>query len=146
MDIQSTLGDACSYIAELRTKVKALEDELKDLEDEEAAENVKLENHNITSEINADNYETCSISTGHCSLRSHDAFTVNDIGHQVEEKVEVNECGRNKFYLKLILERKRGWFPRLMEGANGLGLDIIDASVVTIEDTVMNIFKAEVSI
>lgn len=38
MDVQSTIGDAFSYIMELKTKVKALPDELKDFKTGKALE------------------------------------------------------------------------------------------------------------
>lgn len=52
--------------------------------------------------------------------------------------VEESECGRNKFHLKLTFERKQGWFPRLMEAVHGLGFDVTEANVITVEGTVMN--------
>ncbi|PIA40566.1 hypothetical protein AQUCO_02500344v1 [Aquilegia coerulea] len=146
MDIQATLGDAKSYIEKLQTEVKALQDELKDLEDE-ANKNAELKDQTVADKGKTEDYVTSHFSASDISTDqskyNQDSLPAYDLAQQMEEKVEVSECGENTFALKLIFERRRGWFLMLMEAMQALGLNITEANAISVKGRVMNIFKAE---
>ncbi|KAF9607652.1 hypothetical protein IFM89_037885 [Coptis chinensis] len=147
MDIQSTLGDAISFIEELQKKVKALQDEVKDMEEEEGNENGELQFQKVAAKWKTEEYVTSHFSPSDISTEqlkhNQDSSIVNDLAQQMDEKVEVSQSGRNEFSLKLIFEQQRGWFRRLMEAMNALGLHVTEANIITVKGRVMNIFKAE---
>ncbi|KAF5191215.1 Aborted microspores transcription factor protein [Thalictrum thalictroides] len=147
MDIQATLGDAKSYIEKLQNEVKALENELKDME-EEANKISELKDRTVADKGKTEDYVTSHLSASDISTDqskyNQDSLPAHDLAQQMEETVEVSKCGKNTFALKLIFQRRRGWFLMLMAAIQALGLNLTEANVISVKGMVMNIFKAEV--
>ncbi|KAL5725136.1 hypothetical protein ACHQM5_008316 [Ranunculus cassubicifolius] len=146
MDIQATLGDASSYIVELLKKVETVEDELKQMETEDANENTESENQKLASR-KPDNHVTSQQSRSEISTDqseyNHDGLIVSNLEEEIEETVEVSECGKKEFSVKLIIQKKHCWFQRLMKAMNSLGLSVTEVNVLTMEHKVMAILKVE---
>ncbi|KAK9276456.1 hypothetical protein L1049_005989 [Liquidambar formosana] len=116
MDRASILVDAIEYIGELQKNVKKLQDELKELEEEDRKKN-SAESH--ISKLNG----------VHGVGRYSPAIEHNEGSSSV--KMEVNQIGTRDFLLKFLCVQKRGGFMRLVEDLNSLGLQIVDANVTT---------------
>ncbi|XP_010251245.1 PREDICTED: transcription factor ABORTED MICROSPORES-like isoform X2 [Nelumbo nucifera] len=147
MDRMSILGDAIEYIQELQNNVKNLQDELMcSQEKDESKSNIQLNIPNrrggATEKIRRQVHGTsCSSST----RENHDFSTVNDMGRQPME-VEVHQIDPNEFFVRLCCEHRRGWFRRLMETMNSLGLQVTDVNVTTFKGMVLcNLKSTEVN-
>ncbi|KAE9597126.1 putative transcription factor bHLH family [Lupinus albus] len=51
----------------------------------------------------------------------------------IQEEVRVTQIGENKLWVKMVIEKKRGRFRKLMEAMNGFGMEYIDTSVTSIK-------------
>ncbi|KAG4960563.1 Transcription factor DYT1 [Glycine soja] len=100
--------DAITYIEKLQDKVQSLSQELHQMEatSEETAETKIVE-------IDA-------------------AEDMKNWGIQfLQEEVIVEEINENKLWVKIIVEKKRGRFSRLMEALNNFGIELIDTNLTT---------------
>ncbi|KHN19070.1 Transcription factor DYSFUNCTIONAL TAPETUM 1 [Glycine soja] len=97
--------DAITYIEKLQDKVQSLSQELHQMEatSEETAETKIVE-------IDA-------------------AEDMKNWG--IQEEVIVEEINENKLWVKIIVEKKRGRFSRLMEALNNFGIELIDTNLTT---------------
>ncbi|KAF8399705.1 hypothetical protein HHK36_015575 [Tetracentron sinense] len=152
MDRLSILVDALKYIEELQKKVKKLQDEIMEMEQEDYNQNnVELEIPNsdgvsyggvsdkkVTEEDNGFRYFSPTD-------QNQNSSNTNDMERQMEVQVEVYQIGANEFFLKFFCEKRRGGFTRLMEAINSLGLQVTDVNVTTFKGKVLNILKLEVS-
>ncbi|KAJ9168988.1 hypothetical protein P3X46_020460 [Hevea brasiliensis] len=105
MNKATIIEDAITYIQELQQNVKLLSDQLLEMEgsSEEAVQT-------RSDEINAaEEMKNCGIM----------------------EDVQVTNIDRNKLWIKIILEKKRGRFTRLIEAMTYLGLELTDTNVAT---------------
>lgn len=53
--------------------------------------------------------------------------------------------GKRNILVKLVSEKKQGWFSKYMEGINSLGLTVVDANVSTLDSKVLAILTLEVN-
>ncbi|GMY26230.1 transcription factor bHLH90 [Fagus crenata] len=125
MNRAAIVGDAIEYIQELQMEVKKLQDELREMEEEDCKTN-KAE---------------LKISLAHTEQKQ-ESSSLGEM-EQTEVQVEVNQIGQRDFLIKLICEQKRGGFTRFMEAINSLGLQVSDANVTTFCGKVLNILKVE---
>ncbi|XP_059658560.1 transcription factor bHLH90 [Cornus florida] len=136
MDRASILGDAAEYIEELQHMVKALHDELKEMEDEECNKNNVEEKMPKANEVHDGN------KNSPCNEHNQESSTADE-KKQTEVQLEVNQIGTKDFLLKFTCKQKRGIFARLMEAMNSLGFQVLDANVTTINGKVLNILRVE---
>lgn len=129
MDRASILGDAIQYIEELQEKVKELENELKEMEEEE-------------SNVNNIGIKMPKLNRVYAEGSTNAAGENNSM----KVKVEVNQIGTKDFILKLFCDHRKGGFSRLMETLYSLGLQVLDANIVTFDGKVLNILKLEASV
>ncbi|KAI3871939.1 hypothetical protein MKX03_018015 [Papaver bracteatum] len=105
MDILSTLGDSISYIMELKNKATDLQNELRDMEEEE--------NYNRDELEESEEYRDPSI----------------DMTHDIKVLVEVKRIGAKEFLLNFFGKQTQGGFLKLMEAVNSAGLTVTNANV-----------------
>lgn len=51
----------------------------------------------------------------------------------MQEEVRVTQIDGNKLWIKIIIEKKRGRFSKLMEALNSYGIELIDTNLTTIK-------------
>jgi len=49
----------------------------------------------------------------------------------LQEEVRVAQIDENKLWIKIIIEKKRGRFRKLMEALNNFGIELIDTNLTT---------------
>ena len=49
----------------------------------------------------------------------------------MQEEITAEKINENKLWLKIIIEKKRGRFTKLMEAMNNFGIEHIDTNVTT---------------
>ncbi|KAJ8549683.1 hypothetical protein K7X08_033390 [Anisodus acutangulus] len=104
MTKETIITDAITYIRELQTNVDNLSEQLLEME---ATHGVELETKN--EEI---------------------IDTAEEMGKWgIEPEVQVAHIGPNKLWIKIVCQKKRGGFTKLMEAMNVLGFDLNDTSV-----------------
>ncbi|TKY71587.1 Transcription factor DYT1 [Spatholobus suberectus] len=105
MNKATIIEDAITYVEKLQDKVRSLTQELHQMEatSEETAETK-------TDEIDA-------------------AEDMKNWGIQAE--VRVAQIDGNKLWVKIIIEKKRGRFSKLMEALNNVGIELIDTNITT---------------
>ncbi|KAI3970486.1 hypothetical protein MKX01_024133 [Papaver californicum] len=116
MDILSTLGDSISYIMELKNKVTDLQNELKDMEEEE--------NYNHDELEESEEYQEPSI----------------DMTQDIKVQVEVRCIGVKEFLLNFFGKQTQGGFLKLMEAVNSAGLTVTNANVTNFKGMASYIF------
>ncbi|OIV96119.1 hypothetical protein TanjilG_13051 [Lupinus angustifolius] len=55
---------------------------------------------------------------------------VDEVEVEVEEGVRLAQIDANKFWVKIIIENKRGSFKKLMEGMNLFGFELVDTNLI----------------
>ncbi|KAF3666794.1 putative flavoprotein wrbA-like [Capsicum annuum] len=104
MTKETIITDAITYIRELQTNVDYLSEQLLEME---ATHAEQLETKN---EVIID--------------------TAEDMGKWgIEPEVQVAHIGPTKLWIKIVCQKKRGGFTKLMETMNVLGFDLNDTSV-----------------
>lgn len=106
MNKGTIIEDAITYIQELKKNVEVLTDMLQEMEASSSEEETKTR----VSEIDA------SEEMKQCGMK---------------EDVQVSNIDGDKLWIKIILEKKRGGFGRLMEKLACFGLELIDSNVTT---------------
>ncbi|XP_027348379.1 transcription factor DYT1-like [Abrus precatorius] len=108
MNKATIVEDAITYINMLQDKVQSLTQELQEMEatSEEITE-PKRDEFNASEEM-------------------------KKWGTLIQEEVQVTKIGGNKMWVKMIIEKKRGRFKKLMETMNTSGIELIDTNVTTI--------------
>ncbi|KAK7319575.1 hypothetical protein RJT34_04298 [Clitoria ternatea] len=107
MNKATIVDDAITYIKKLQDKVKSLGQELCEMEatSEEIAE-PKKEGFDAAEEMKK---------------------------WGIQEKVRVTKIDGNKFWVKMIIEKKRGRFRKLMEAMSTFSLELMDTNVTTVK-------------
>ncbi|XP_019176431.1 PREDICTED: transcription factor ABORTED MICROSPORES [Ipomoea nil] len=134
MDRASILADAIDYVRELQQIVKELEDELNEIDEDDASQRIA---QHVTPDLNEerkDSEQTSKKSQSSCSIS-------NNVPKKAH--VEVNQIDARVFMLRFIGKHSRGGFSRLMEIMDSLGLQVLDANVTTLNEEVLSIFRAE---
>ncbi|KAJ6999647.1 hypothetical protein NC653_010399 [Populus alba x Populus x berolinensis] len=106
MNKGTIIEDAITYIQELKKNVEALTDMLQEMEASSSEEEFKTRVNEIDA---SEEMKQCGI----------------------EEDVQVTSIEGDKLWIKIILEKKRGGFARLMEKMACFGLELIDSNVTT---------------
>ncbi|KHN33618.1 transcription factor DYT1-like [Glycine soja] len=105
MNRGTIIVDAITYIEKLQHEVQRLSQELHQLE--------------ATSE-----------KTAEAKVDEIDA--VEDMKHWgIQAEVRVAQIDENKLWVKIIIEKKRGRFSKLMEALNNFGIELIDTNFTT---------------
>ncbi|OIT33499.1 transcription factor dyt1 [Nicotiana attenuata] len=104
MTKETIITDAITYIRELQTNVNNLSEQLLEME---ATHGEELE---TKSEENIDTAEEMA-------------------NWGIEPEVQVAHIGTSKLWIKIVCQKKRGGFTKLMEAMNILGFDLNDTSV-----------------
>ena len=60
------------------------------------------------------------------------------------KKVEVNQIGERKYFIKLVVAHKRGGFVRLLEAIDSLKLQVVSINLTTLNGRVQNILEIKV--
>ncbi|GAB4839796.1 hypothetical protein Ancab_020506 [Ancistrocladus abbreviatus] len=136
MDRASILGDAIDYIKELQVNVKMLQDELKDLTEQDCK--ISASEQKMT-ELN---WQFRSADSLVASRWFQGSFHVG-ARQPVEAHVEVKRLGTRDFLLKIVSENKHGAFTRLLGALTSLGLQVIDANVTSHNGVVSNILTVQ---
>ncbi|PQM41748.1 bHLH transcription factor [Prunus yedoensis var. nudiflora] len=137
MDIPAIIGDAVEYIEELKKKEKELQDELREIEEEEDLTKNKADVKILASDMRKEG-SICLISTEH--KQGSSSFVQKS---PTAVQVELNQIGKRDCLIKLFYEQSRGGFARLMENMDSLGLQVVDANVTTFDGNVLNILKVQ---
>ncbi|XP_061370108.1 transcription factor DYT1-like [Gastrolobium bilobum] len=107
MNKATIVEDAITYVKKLQDKVQSLSQELLQLE--------------ATSE-----------ETGETRIDETDA--AEDMKNWgIQEEVRVAQIDGNKLWVKIIIEKKRGRFKRLMEAMNNFGIELVDINLTTVK-------------
>ncbi|XP_041026312.1 transcription factor DYT1-like [Juglans microcarpa x Juglans regia] len=109
MNKATIIEDAITYIQELQKNVKILQEQLCELELEVSSEGGAID---PASKVKVEAAEEMKKS-----------------GIQVE--VEVTQIDRDKLWVKVIFEKKRGGFTTLMEAMSAFGFEFINTNVTT---------------
>ncbi|KAL6992691.1 hypothetical protein U1Q18_010804 [Sarracenia purpurea var. burkii] len=112
MNKATIITDAIAYIEELQNSVKDLRNQLFEMEADSIEERKATIDHAIEATEN-----------------------MNKWGKEPE--VKVSRIDTNKLWIKIVKEKKRGWFTELMEAMNVLGCEITDASVTTSKGAIL---------
>ncbi|KAF7829356.1 Transcription factor bHLH90 [Senna tora] len=137
MDRGAILGDAIDYIKELQEQIKGLEDETRDLgeeEDDYEKSTTKLRRQIQKEEGRTRNPPLNELIRSCCTIKTQ---------MEVQVQVEVNQIGRREYFIKLHYEKKRGGFARLMEAIHSFGLQVVDANIHTFDGKVLSILTVE---
>ncbi|KAI9169590.1 hypothetical protein LWI28_014556 [Acer negundo] len=135
MDRASIVGDAIEYIGELQQEFKKLNEELKEIEEQECKENAELKSSKL---------DGLHESTRYLPPTEHNKSSSDSAERKTEALVEVNHIGERAFLIKCVCEQKRCGFARLMEVIHSLGMQTVEANVTTLNDMVLNSLKVEV--
>lgn len=119
MNKATIIEDAITYIKDLQKNVKDLSDQL-------------LETEALFDE---------EVKTWSHELDAAKQMTQN----RVEEDVQVTSIDGNRSWVRIIYEKRKGRFVRLMEAMNNLGLELTDTSVTTTNGAVLVSSCLEVS-
>ncbi|WJZ96199.1 hypothetical protein VitviT2T_014908 [Vitis vinifera] len=111
MNKATIIEDAITYIKELQKNVKDLSDQLLEME-ASSEEEAKQRSETIDA---AEEMNKCGI----------------------EEDVEVTNIDGNKFWLKIVIQKKRSSFTKLVEAMNFLGFEFTDTSVTTSKGAIL---------
>ncbi|OVA11639.1 Myc-type [Macleaya cordata] len=95
------MTDAIEYIKELQKEVKGLTDSLREMEAEFAVEEEKL--------------GMSQADTKKC---------------RIEAEVKVIQADENKLWIRVLCEKNRGGFTKLIEALNYLGFQVIDTNFI----------------
>ncbi|KAH1208074.1 Transcription factor DYT1 [Glycine max] len=105
MNKATIVEDAITYIEKLQDKVQNLSQELHQM-------------------------EATSVETAETKIVEIDA--VEDMKNWgIQEEVRVAQINENKLWVKIIIEKKRGRFNRLMQALNNFGIELIDTNLTT---------------
>ncbi|XP_052734872.1 transcription factor DYT1 [Vigna angularis] len=104
MNKATIIEDAITYIEKLQDKVQSLSQELHQME------TTSEETGNTTDEIDA-------------------AQDMKDLG--IQEEVRVAQIDGNKLWVKIIIEKRKGRFRKLMEALNNFSIELIDTNLTT---------------
>uniref|UniRef100_A0A7N0TF04 BHLH domain-containing protein n=1 Tax=Kalanchoe fedtschenkoi TaxID=63787 RepID=A0A7N0TF04_KALFE len=127
MDRASIIGDAITYIIELKKTVQELEQELKEEDDENVDPSVELSGKQKAG------------------IRFKRGIPDADLRSYSEMQVEVHQiCGRT-FLLRVVAEQQPCWSSRLMQAMSSLGLHVEDANINTCHGLVLCNFRVEVN-
>ncbi|KAM3362552.1 transcription factor DYT1 [Capsicum galapagoense] len=119
MTKETIITDAITYIRELQTNVDYLSEQLLEME---ATHAEQLETKN---EVIID--------------------TAEDMGKWgIEPEVQVAHIGPTKLWIKIVCQKKRGGFTKLMETMNVLGFDLNDTSVTASKGALLVTASVEV--
>ncbi|KDP20835.1 hypothetical protein JCGZ_21306 [Jatropha curcas] len=111
MNKATIIEDAITYIQELQNNVEFLSDQLLEM-DASSEEEIKAKIDEIDS-----------------------AGEMKQYG--IMEEVQVTNIDGNKLWIKIILEKKRGRFCRLLENMTYLGLELTDTNVTTTKGAIL---------
>ncbi|KAG4988737.1 hypothetical protein JHK84_031298 [Glycine max] len=56
---------------------------------------------------------------------------------EIDEEVQATKIDGNKLWVKMIIEKKRGRFKKLMEAMHNIGIELIDTNVTTLKKSYM---------
>ncbi|KAJ7967143.1 putative Transcription factor [Quillaja saponaria] len=160
LDRASILGDAIEYVKDLQKQAKELQDELEDQSEDDAAKSNCMNGnniHNVQSDILSQSGANLGIKpdhgrsttngfhagNDHISKQNLDLETSNDKTQQMEPQVELAQIDENEIFIKVFCEHKPGWFMKLMEAFNSLGMEVTSANVTTHKILVSNVFKVK---
>ncbi|CAN1165910.1 Transcription factor DYT1 [Linum perenne] len=121
------IDDAITYIQELTRNVEVLSDQLEELSDSEQGcggsgmISQPDENHGIGSGVEG---------MTHC---------------EIQEEVEVLKIDEKKLWVKIVMEKRRGRFTRLLEAMTRLGLQPIHTNLTTSKGVFLVSFCVEVA-
>ncbi|XP_020233986.1 transcription factor DYT1 [Cajanus cajan] len=105
MNKATIVEDAITYIEKLQAKVQSLSHELHRME--------------ATSEDTAE-------------TKADEINAVEDMQNWgIQAEVRVAQIDGNKLWVKIIIEKKRGRFSKLMEALNNFGIELIDTNLTT---------------
>ncbi|KAG6642638.1 transcription factor DYT1-like [Carya illinoinensis] len=113
MNKATIIEDAITYIQELQKNVKILQEQLCELEAS-------------SSEVGANPASEVKVEA---------AEEMKESGIQVE--AEVTEIDRDKLWVKIIFEKKRGGFTTLMEAMSSFGFEFINTNVTTFKGAML---------
>nr|XP_016449679.1 PREDICTED: transcription factor DYT1-like [Nicotiana tabacum] len=119
MTKETIITDAITYIRELQTNVNNLSEQLLEME---ATHGEELE---TKSEENIDTAEEMA-------------------NWGIEPEVQVAHIGTSKLWIKIVCQKKRGGFTKLMEAMNVLGFDLNDTSVTASKGALLVTSSVEV--
>lgn len=144
MDRASILGDAIEYVKELQQQVKALQDELLEVKEEEVHPAGALAALQEGGGVDGNAFpsdEARLLVAG----RGEDAALerkADDLTQPMQ--VEVSKVDGQTFTLRIFCEKRPGVFVKLMQALDVLGLDILHANITTFRGLVLNVFNAEI--
>ncbi|XP_027339508.1 transcription factor DYT1-like [Abrus precatorius] len=111
MNKATIIEDAITYIMKLQDKVHSLSQELHQM-------------------------EATSKETAETKMDEIDA--VDDMKNWgIQAEVRVAHIDVNKLWVKIIIEKKRGRFKKLMEALNNFGIEFIETNLTTIKGAVL---------
>ncbi|KAJ8773835.1 hypothetical protein K2173_008298 [Erythroxylum novogranatense] len=131
MDKASVLGDAIDYICELLKEVNKLQDEFREIEEEEK------KGYREKQEALQQNSNTWTF------VDKNQCFSYLGGNNKAEMLVEVKEIGSRVFLIKFCSKWKRGGFRRLIEVVNSWELQVLDANMTTFHGNVLAILTVE---
>ncbi|OWM76064.1 hypothetical protein CDL15_Pgr009709 [Punica granatum] len=136
MDMAAILIDAMAYIEELKGEMKSLQDELKNMEEEECRLNSR---ESKIPKLNGEN----KFSKNSFAAEDDRDYLYLGLPYKKEVQVEVNQVGKGALLVRLLCEKRAGWFSRLMEALCSSGLIILDANVTTLKDRALTVLRLE---
>ncbi|MQL97723.1 hypothetical protein Taro_030414 [Colocasia esculenta] len=121
MSKEATITDAVDYIQELERQKERLQKELLGMADETPEKQVS------DSRMGA---EAASQEPVHC---------------KAQEGVEMSTLGKNRFLAGIVCRSRRGGFTRMVEAVGSLGLEVTDASFLSVDGLSQIMLCMEVS-
>nr|XP_009597290.1 transcription factor DYT1 isoform X1 [Nicotiana tomentosiformis]XP_033511269.1 transcription factor DYT1 isoform X1 [Nicotiana tomentosiformis] len=119
MTKETIITDAITYIRELQTNVNNLSEQLLEME---ATHGEELE-----------------------TKREENIDTAEEMANWgIEPEVQVAHIGTSKLWIKIVCQKKRGGFTKLMEAMNVLGFDLNDTSVTASKGALLVTSSVEV--
>ncbi|XP_062161852.1 transcription factor DYT1-like [Alnus glutinosa] len=106
MNKATIIEDAISYVQDLQRNVNVLQEQLFKIE---ASSEEETKPRSTEETEAADKMEKCGI----------------------QAEVEATQIVENKLWVKIVFEKKRGGFNRLMEAMNALGFELVHTIVTT---------------
>lgn len=126
----ATLADAIDYIEELNNEIKALQDELKSLIDEDSVER-------NTSKLKASHLDEEKVYKPKQANSSHTERP------KLEVHVHVNQLGTGNFLLRIVCQKRLGVYTKMLEALDALSLPITDANLTTCDNKLSAIFTVQ---